>query len=117
MPKTTLKETPETVSMLDCSTGHITKRDASLLGRNNCPRPVYAYPEGWFVHVLTPKDEPEGLQELRDFGFSPEFMTLFTICAEQGHGFLRLDCDGTVYHDLPYNDWNDKKGRRICPTR
>jgi hypothetical protein len=49
---------------------------------------------------------PDMPAALKMYGFSEEFIWIYTKVAAYGADFLRLDCDGVGYDDLPVFDWS-----------
>lgn len=101
---------PEIFKVFDASTGHITKKDDELLkGFDDDPMHpciIYSYAEGYFIFVFYDKDSlSEKKEELKEFGFSQEFVNLFEIASKAGCKFLNLDCDGPAYSDIPTFTW------------
>ena len=105
---------PVTVSALDISTGHITKKDDSLIQNSNCdaksPLVAYGYPEGYFVYVSeaiysTSEAKEEYIQSLKDFGMSTQFIKILQRAAVRAIKYVQFDADGTVYDDLKKFDW------------
>ena len=97
---------------LDISTSHITKKDARLLDRTVGSNPliVYKYPEGFFVLVPEKFDRKNKYfhQELalaKKFGYSKALLNILRKAYAKNCWFVRLDCDGTVYSDLPTFKW------------
>jgi len=96
---------PETFKIFDASTAHITKKDDELIKAqvkdSFHPLIVYPYDCGYFVYVFYIESTlSEKKDELKEYGFSQEFINLFEIAAKSGSKFLCLDCDGPVYTDL-----------------
>lgn len=88
---------------LDVSTGHITKKDASLLDSSKAVV-AHKYEEGYFVFV--PEDPIESEEQvLTDAGFSKDFVNLMKLARRHGCKYLQLDRDGREYKDLPMHSW------------
>jgi len=89
----------------EASTGHITKRDAELLDKDDCPLTVYKYEYGWFVYTggdwFTKKDK----ENILAYGHSEAIYNLLVLASKNECKFLALDADGFVYADLPTFDW------------
>ena len=98
---------PYTQKLIDMNMSHVSMEDDKLLTTctedDNPPIVVYDYEEGYFIHISW---FPEMPQVLKDYGFSEEFIHIYTRTAALGADFLRLDCDGVGYDDLPVFDWN-----------
>jgi len=92
----------ETFTCVDASTGHITKKDNELLKRTDLPGiSLYEYEYGYFVYL----SEDETKESITSVGLSADFTFLYLKARETGAKFLTLDCDGTVYPDLPQHNW------------
>lgn len=96
--------------MMDVSTKHITRKDDELLD-DDCevrgPVPVIAFRKddiGYFVHV--PHDDvEESEQDMRQAGYSEEFIGLVRIARGDGASMLCLAADSTPSEKLPSFDW------------
>jgi len=85
--------------------------DARLLELDDLDQPliIYKYDEGFWIHI--PESTKRKLmpastsKAMLDFGYSPEMVKLVAICMNQNMRFLRLDCDGEQYDELPSFDW------------
>ena len=98
------------MKMMDVSIEHISKRDDALLADHSCthePAPVIAFCKdaiGFFVHV--PYDEVEENElEMRQAGYSEEFIGLLRIARSEGASMLCLAADSTPSDKLPSFDW------------
>jgi hypothetical protein len=92
---------------MDASTCFITENDNALLEECSmftCPITVYGYDYGCFV-IIDPELEEGFDEEMREFGFSAEFIELVKFAQRQDCGFLRLDCDGDDSYDFPKFVW------------
>lgn len=98
---------PYISKIVDMNMGHISQDDDKLLTQciddSNPPIVVYKYEEGYFIHMAWYPDLPKALQMN---GFSEEFINIYTKTAALKADFLRLDCDGVGYDDLPVFDWS-----------
>lgn len=94
---------------LDVSTRHITKQDSLLLDGDCDASPPAAVvfrkeDQGHVVHV--PHDDvQESEQELREAGYSPEFIRLLQIARAEGASWVCLHSDGSETEILPSFDW------------
>jgi hypothetical protein len=95
----------DTFKTMDCSTAHVTNKDINeLLKRDDCPVCSYPYDCGTFVYVYQ-MDLEGTLQMAKEYGFSAEFINIFKMARENDCRYIQLDCDGTLYNDLPTFDW------------
>jgi hypothetical protein len=106
--KNRTSKSPVVGKYLDVSTAHITTADAKLLdlcgGAN--PFVVYKYPEGYFVHVsIEDKYFHQTIAEARKAGYSKAFIAIMRWAWSKSCWFVRLDCDGFTYSDLPTYEW------------
>lgn len=96
--------------MMDVSTEHITQHDDELLDAVCVAKgivPVIAFRKddiGYFVHV-THDGVEESEQEIRDAGYSEEFIRLLRIARREGASMLCLSGDSTSSAKLPSFDW------------
>ena len=101
---------PHIVSVLDISTGHITKEDDTFIkeaiARKDSPVPLiaYGYEEGYFVYVPQ-MDLDEDLDVIRKSGLSVQFCKILRLAAARGLKYVQFDCDGTTYSDLKTYNW------------
>lgn len=103
---------PVIIRSMCCSTKHISKKDSCLLDRDDCPVSVDEYEYGAYVNTgwYPGTPEPDSLpaereRELSKFGFSAEFIWLTALAYAADCKYLVLDCDGTVYAQLPKFNW------------
>lgn len=96
--------------MMDVSTKHISMQDDELLDDHSDARgpvPVIAFRKddvGYFVHV--PHDDiEESEREMRQAGYSEEFIGLLRIARSEGASMLCLAADSTPSDKLPSFDW------------
>ena len=94
-------------TVLDMSTCHVTEADTKILDKNEFDSPivVYKYDEGYFIPIpnqVYTKGMGKGLVK---YGYSKEFANIVDICMNQKYDFLRLDCDGKEYDQLPKFNW------------
>ena len=95
----------DTFKVMDCSTAHVTNRDINdLLKRDDCPVCSYPYDCGTFVYVCQ-TDIEGAILLMKDLGFSQEFINLMRLARENDCKYIRLDCDGMRYKDIPSFDW------------
>jgi hypothetical protein len=99
------KTMPYIFKCFEASTGHITKNDADLLKKDDCPVVVYDYEYGYFVYVGGDRLCNTDKENILKYGFSKEFYNLLKLAAKNDCKHLALDCDGFVYADLPTFDW------------
>lgn len=94
-------------TILDVSTGHITKSDYGLLDDAFVTKEgtftVYKYEEGYFIHI-SPDTNKNTYQQAEKEGYSEDFINLTRIAFNLKCWFLRLDCDGIVYPELPFHE-------------
>jgi hypothetical protein len=90
------------------STGHISQEDDVLLTdeaeTNLTPDlVVYKYEYGYLIYISDPLDE---LIEGRiKKNYTEAFVNLLKLAKEQKCSYLKLDCDGQIYDNLPTFDW------------
>lgn len=102
---------PHITTNFDCSTGHITKKDDELIKKSRKdpehPLIVYFYKEGYFIfcYYEDHTDMKEKIEELEKYGFSKEFIHIFSVSRNLFCKYLQLDCDGTTYEELPTFNW------------
>ena len=100
--------TPRIVSVLDISTGHITKEDDRLCKEAITNKEgvliAYGYDEGYFVYVPQ-TDLDEDLDDIRKDGLSVQFCKILRLAAARGIKYVQFDCDGTIYSDLKTYTW------------
>jgi hypothetical protein len=101
---------PVLVTVLDISTGHITKKDDRLIkeaaNEENVLTPIitYDYAEGYFVYV--PSDDLKvHLDRCKRHGMSAQFCKILRLAAARGIKYVQFDCDGTPYNDLKTYNW------------
>lgn len=92
-------------TMLDVTTGHLKKQDREALQRladsqksEDWPTPhVYEQEYGWYISagVMYGNDSvSDGQEELREAGFSDEFIALMTYAYENDVAIVNFDADG-----------------------
>ena len=101
---------PRIVSVLDISTGHITKEDDRLIKEaapdENVLVPIitYGYKEGYFVYV--PSDDLKvHLDRCKRHGMSTQFCKILRLAAVRGIKYVQFDADGQTYADLKTYNW------------
>jgi hypothetical protein len=105
--------TPVCVSVLDISTGHITKEDNDLIKvqdvvknyRGGSPVISYGYPEGYFVYVSEDIKDKDYKKSLETYGFSKQFITILEKAFARKIKYVQFDCDGIQYRDLENYNW------------
>lgn len=96
---------------LDCSTCHITSSDALMLKNDARIRGedcliVYAYAEGFFVHVNHDMELfVEQMRRLAARNYSNALDHLLRLARSLDCWFLRLDADGAAYEGLETFEW------------
>jgi hypothetical protein len=100
-----LKSNPYLVQSLDISTGHLTRKDLTLIqeaaeGNSENPVTCYEYEYGYFVFV-PPKDE-DLTHRARDYGYSKQFMDILNKARTLKCKYIQYDSDGITYDDLEY---------------
>ena len=91
--------------VLVLSTVHISRADAAVLRQLSDHElvtgpVVYAYPEGYWIHMGDEMYEYEEVPQL-----SKAFYAAAKLAQKNGCQFLRLDCDGQVRANLPQFNW------------
>ena len=102
------KKKPLITKIFDVSTAHVTRKDDQILkkAQDILDPPtliVYPYEEGYFIYV--PIVVKEYVSSMKKEGYSKAMVTLLTRARAHDCTFLRLDCDGMIYEDLPTYDW------------
>jgi hypothetical protein len=94
---------PQTYTVLDVSTGHMTEKDNNLLleNPNSCSPLVHPYEGG--MDVLVP-DNKGDLDFLEPY-FSREFFLIIKYAYDNGYRYVQFDRDGPVYLELTKFDW------------
>ena len=87
-------------SYMDASTGYVTEKDMGLVTHPHAPVIAYEYEEGCFIRCSEIDRE-----ELKECGFSEEFINLMEFASKEGCTFLRLDRDGDASYDFPWSEW------------
>jgi len=99
-----MKNLPRGVfTFLDVSTLHITERDNELLQDNDFPMSVYEYECGYFIHAAGSFED--AVENLRNFGMSEAFITIWKHARDLDCWFLRLDADGTEFEEFETFEW------------
>lgn len=96
---------PEIESSFVVSTAHITPRDSKLLQDDAYPYVCDLYGYGHLAYVGDTRDFANNRPALAAHGMSPEFLHLMKLCTKWDCAWLRLDCDGPTYPELPTFDW------------
>ena len=108
---------PITYKYIDVSTAHITKEDGELLMAcmgNTFPEGApdqgdiapmgYNFDYGHWIFVGLGSDW--GTVAQRDGSrFSPSFINLYQRAAHSDADWMKIDCDGMIYDDLPKYVW------------
>jgi len=86
-------------TMLDMSTGHISKKtNQRLLNREIESVIYYDKPKyGYFIHI------PEDLDELEDV--PDDLMECLKFAKKHKCDWINLDCDGEIYNELAAYNW------------
>ena len=107
------------------STGHLTKEDNDLLekgsaaifspgkwgdnlrpyGTSALPVSVYPFHHGFIVHVHEELGEPSFEKEVSGYGLSEHFWNVLKAGKAHGATWVKFDCDGLLYDELPCFDW------------
>lgn len=86
---------------LDVSTCHITQKDSELLPNDiGLPIRVVLDEYGFFVSVLK-----DGIDELKDHGFSDDFINVQKHALLNKCTYINLDRDGYIYEHMHQNNW------------
>lgn len=96
-------EDPFILRVIELSTVHITKADSDLLERDDTPFTVYDMEYGCMLFCDTWCVGRE--HDIAQFGFSAAFMMIVRLAWSHKCSWIRLDCDGFVYDDLPKFKW------------
>lgn len=105
---TTLKKNFKVFTVLDISTGHISKKDDDLLERSdNNPCPVVGYQTGYGIMVLVPDaiELPNVTNRLKRHKFSEQFIKILKFAQQRGCAYVNFDRDGPQYDDLKIYNW------------
>ena len=89
------------------STAHVTEKDNNFLSNNNIAfSSVYVNDYGYSIfinpHIEVLKLE---IEELKNLGLSNNFCDLMQLAHDKKCEYLKLDCDGNIYQELPSFDW------------
>lgn len=97
----------ETYRVADISTQHVTPEDGFRLTAGDCPGHVANTPEDAGTIIAIPLAElaNEGLEELRQYGFSESFLGIVSDLQEQGIPYARFDKDGAPVINAPIYQW------------
>jgi len=97
------------------STAHVLQKDMELLEQENSyPYTVHHNEYGAMIYIVKDMVIPvtqsvefikEGDFDKQLSDFSKDFRTLLKLAQENDCTWLHLDCDGTVYPELPEHDW------------
>lgn len=94
---------PYTFKVLELSTVHITKHDSELLKQDDLPFTCYDLEYGWMLFCDTRM--ADRAYDITRYGFSAAFLRLIHLAWDNECTWIRLDCDGFVYDDLPKFKW------------
>lgn len=91
--------------ILDMSTGHITKKDDDLLGNKDFENPLslYRFDYGYFVFCMGAESGWAGV--LLNYGYSQALVDILALGKSLDCKFVKLDCDGMEYKELPTFEW------------
>jgi hypothetical protein len=98
----------------DVSTKHITKEDGSLIGRLEAPGHIACIdpedaesgsPGDIFAVLQDSGNHRRQMAELREFGFSREFLRIFRALYRQRIPYVRFDGGSGEADGLPEFDW------------
>jgi hypothetical protein len=98
---------PEINRVLVLSTGHLTKDELQRLNKVSY-WPVYDYGYGLFVWVPEKVEVSQLFLEMKASereAFSSDLKNILEIAMKLGCQFVRFDCDGPLYEELPQYDW------------
>lgn len=91
--------------MADVSTLHITEMDQRLAIHPDAPDMLaMSDRREWSIFTVClnkHEDRADQYQAMHDFGFSEFFVGIIRRCAEDGISYVKFDCDGFEYEDLP----------------
>jgi hypothetical protein len=85
--------------VLVASTAHITKECSEFLSKGIVGNIVIDWDYGWFIWVDT-----EDMYSDAMIAF-PALINLMETATAKGCSWLRLDCDGPIYENLPTYEW------------
>jgi len=80
----------------DVSFGHLTEQTRSLVSQDSCPGRHF-FPWGDSALVMTTAPLEEG-----DAAVPADLARVWNWAIEQGADYLKFDCDGRMYADLPW---------------
>lgn len=94
---------------LDCTTGHITKKDDLLLQAEyraaDGPVSVGRYLYGMIIFLPFKEEIEDELKKIKEWGYSDDFISLIKYASSKETTLLILDRDGQVIDGLNVNDW------------
>lgn len=99
---------PYTTTMIDISTGHLSLSDKTKLEdahQTNNPVISYTYKFGFLIYVPNSEDEPDQLKQIKEYGYSDQFISLIKKGQEINASHIRFDADGVIYDDLKSFEW------------
>ena len=94
---------------LDASTGHMTYEDSLKLLDDPIafPCPVIPHDYGWWINVPGVKlwrEEPIA-DQIREQGYSEDFISMLVFARDNCCWWVNLDCDGEFVEGLKNFDW------------
>jgi len=105
-------------TIITLSTCHMTYKDNAILevignpyvDHNYTANPFYVYPydRGYFISIIPTilyRDIYSDGETTWTNNFSPEFVKLINSFRESNIDYVRFDCDGYVYSNLPKFEW------------
>lgn len=102
-PEKMILENPTTGQYLDICTSHAPREDIETLGTTEA-WVTYAYEEG--VFVWAPSQDMESHEEaMSEIGVAESTLEIIRIAQRMGLHFVRFDCDGEHYDELPEFNW------------
>ena len=98
---------PEIEQVLVFSTTHITKEDDYKLSTlTDSELMIDKHEYGYRVYISNVPHELESIiYAIREEGMSEAFINLYKLAHSMGVQWIKFDCDGTIYKELPTFSW------------
>ena len=87
---------------LVASTGHITCHDKEVLEDGLKELILLSWEYGWIIYLDEDWIDENLIESNR---LSMDFVNLMALALKEGCQWLRLDCDGPTYENLPTHEW------------